>query len=62
MNLVINREQQSIKTILLALTIATVIYLLTTFSTVSSGYIKYNIPASSVDTGYYPNYKKNNNW
>lgn len=62
MNLAINREQQSIKAILIALAIATVICLLTTASTVSSGYINYNIPVSSVDTGYYPNYKKNNNW
>lgn len=62
MNLVINKEQQGIKAILVALAIATVIYLLNTVSTVSSSYIKYNIPVSSVDTGYHPSFKKNNNW
>lgn len=61
MNLVINQKQQTIKPMLVALVIATALYLLTTVSTVPAGYIKYNIPATSVDTGYHLGYKNINN-
>lgn len=62
MNLVINQKHQTIKAMLLALVVSTVLYLLTTVSTVPGSYIKYNIPATSVDTGYHPSYKNINNW
>lgn len=62
MNLVINQKQQNIKAMLLALAIVTALYWLTTVSTVPGSYIKYNIPATSVDTGYHPSYKNINNW
>lgn len=62
MNLVINQKQQNIKPMIVALVIATAAYLLTTVSTVPASYIKYNIPATSVDTGYHPSYKNINNW
>ena len=61
MNLVINQKQQTIKAIILALIITTALYLLTTVSTVPASHIKYNIPATSVDTGYHLGYKNINN-
>jgi len=63
MNLVIDQKQQTSKILLLVLAITTALYLLVTVSATNTvSYIKYNIPASSVDTGYHPGYKKVINW
>lgn len=59
MNLVINQKQQTSKVLFLVLAITTALYLLVTVSaTNTGGYIKYNVPASSIDTGYHPGYKR----